>query len=193
MIVVILPNGHVILLMHLGDFPKPRKTHTFKFQAVPQGGIVNYIRKCFRRKSRIKKGRNARQHEDPRPNHVIWDYSPRGPAPQLGTATVEPVLPPQLVPHAAQAAAPTRKPRYRQATLPDCATGKASLLKDVHTKFIDRFPPVPSTRCEDFCAGAGLVDEWKYYQEVPAYHGIFQHLVFLNSFSYWDVVEAELR
>ena len=191
MIVVILPDNRVILLMQLGDFPTPRKTYTFKLEIVPKGGIMNYIRRLFRHKGKHKRGRKNRPQEEVQPNHVIWDYPAKTPARQQGVAAEKRATP--NVALEALTAPPARKPRYKQVTLPDLAFGSKSFFKDVHTRFIDRFPPVPSVTCEDFCAPAGLAGEWKYYQELPGFRGLFQHLIILNSFSYWDGVETELR
>jgi hypothetical protein len=58
---------------------------------------------------------------------------------------------------------------------------------------LDRFYAVNSVIQEDFCNCPVLVEEWKYYQEVEAFTGLFQHMILLNSFSYWDTVEAEIR
>ena len=38
-----------------------------------------------------------------------------------------------------------------------------------------------------------MKEAWKYYQEVENFTGLFQHLIILNSFDYWDKVEIEIR
>jgi hypothetical protein len=58
---------------------------------------------------------------------------------------------------------------------------------------LDRFRSVNNVIQTEFCQNQILVDEWKYYQELEAFHGLFQHMVILNSFEYWDTVEQELR
>jgi hypothetical protein len=58
---------------------------------------------------------------------------------------------------------------------------------------LDRFYTVPSVTQEDFCSTALLTDEWKYYQELDAFTGLFQDMIALNSFAYWDTVETEIR
>lgn len=58
---------------------------------------------------------------------------------------------------------------------------------------LDRFFQVQSVIQEDFCTHPVLADSWKYYQEVEAFTGLFQHMILLNSFTYWDTVEKELR
>jgi hypothetical protein len=58
---------------------------------------------------------------------------------------------------------------------------------------IDRFYSVPSVSQEDFCNTPYLEKEWKYFQEVEAFNGLFQHMIALNSFKYWDTVEEEIR
>lgn len=58
---------------------------------------------------------------------------------------------------------------------------------------VDRFYSVPSVVQEDFCSSSFLKEEWKYFQEIKAYTGLFQHMMALNSFKYWDSVEIELR
>jgi len=58
---------------------------------------------------------------------------------------------------------------------------------------LDRFYSVPSVIQEDFCITPFLQEEWKYFQEMEACTGLFQHMIALNSFKYWDTVEAEIR
>jgi len=58
---------------------------------------------------------------------------------------------------------------------------------------IDRFRSVNNVIQTDFCHNSKLSEEWKYYQELEAFHGLFQHMVILNSFEYWDGVERDLR
>lgn len=58
---------------------------------------------------------------------------------------------------------------------------------------LDRFNSIPSVSQEDFGSHPLLINEWKYYQEVEAFTGLFQHMILLNSFAYWDTVETELR
>jgi len=53
---------------------------------------------------------------------------------------------------------------------------------------VDRFYSVPSVLQEEFCNSPLLRDEWKYYQEIEAFTGLFQHMIALNSFKYWDTV-----
>jgi hypothetical protein len=58
---------------------------------------------------------------------------------------------------------------------------------------IDRFSSIPSVIQTDFCTSPLLTDEWKYYQEIEAFTGLFQDMIALNSFAYWDTVETEIR
>lgn len=58
---------------------------------------------------------------------------------------------------------------------------------------LSRFYLVWSVTQQDFCTHPILADAWKYYQEVEAFTGLFQHMILLNSFTYWDTVENELR
>ena len=58
---------------------------------------------------------------------------------------------------------------------------------------IDRFYSVSSVLQDEFCSSPLLRDEWKYYQEIEAFTGLFQHMIALNSFKYWDEVEKEVR
>jgi len=58
---------------------------------------------------------------------------------------------------------------------------------------IGRFYQVPRTVKEDFCDIPLLRDEWQTYQEVLNFTGLFQHMVALNSFEYWNDVEKEIR
>lgn len=58
---------------------------------------------------------------------------------------------------------------------------------------IGRFYSIPNVKQEEFCYTPYLKEEWKYFQEVEAFNGLFQHMIALNSFKYWDTVEKELR
>jgi hypothetical protein len=59
--------------------------------------------------------------------------------------------------------------------------------------FFDRFPSVPSVTQDMFCREPPLADAWKYYQEDEHFTGLFQHMIILNCFEYWDQVEDEIR
>jgi hypothetical protein len=58
---------------------------------------------------------------------------------------------------------------------------------------LDRFYTVPSVTQADFCTTALLMENWKFYQELESFTGMFQDMIALNSFTYWNTVEAELR
>lgn len=192
MIKIILPLGLVIWQMQLGDsWESPQVTYTFKFVDPPRGRIMDAMYRCFARKRILRRRQRNAQRCSGKPNHVLEEYGlgarEQQPSVEVSAPSSDSKLALDIQPSV------PRQATFKQETLPDCAFRKMSLLKDVHSKFIDRVPPVPSTRCEDFCAPAGLADEWKYYQEVPEYRGLFQHLLLLNSFTYWDEVEAKLR
>lgn len=58
---------------------------------------------------------------------------------------------------------------------------------------LSRFYHVPSTKKEDFCNTPLLTTYWELYQEVVDFTGLFQHMIALNSFEYWNAVEKEIR
>jgi len=66
-------------------------------------------------------------------------------------------------------------------------------LKNFPYMHLDRFYQIPSVIQKDFCTHPVLAEAWKYYQEMEAFTGLFQHMILLNSFTYWDTVETELR
>ena len=192
MIKIILPLGIVVWQIQLGDsWDDPQVTYTFKFVDPPRGRSMDAMYRIFARKGALKRRQKRARQNPPRPSHVLGEYFPEllEQSPTPGNAA--PAAKGDIA--APEPATPASQAHCKQDTLPDCAFRKMSLLKDARDKFIDRVPPVPSTRCEDFCTPAGLEEEWKYYQEVPEYRGLFQHLLLLNSFSYWDEVEATLR
>src|SRR6056297_879262 len=57
----------------------------------------------------------------------------------------------------------------------------------------DRFRSIPSVQKEDFCTTPFLRREWKFFQEVESFEGLFQHMIALNSFQYWEKVEKDIR
>jgi len=58
---------------------------------------------------------------------------------------------------------------------------------------LGRFQSVQSVVQADYCTSAILTDAWQYYQELDAFTGLFQHMILLNSFTYWNTVEQEIR
>jgi len=57
----------------------------------------------------------------------------------------------------------------------------------------DRFRSIPSVQKDDFCTTPFLRREWKFFQELESFEGLFQHMIALNSFQYWERVEDEIR
>jgi hypothetical protein len=66
-------------------------------------------------------------------------------------------------------------------------------LNTLPFQYFDRFPGIPAVTQEEFCSDPQMKDAWIMYQEVENFTGLFQHLIILNSFSYWEQVETELR
>lgn len=58
---------------------------------------------------------------------------------------------------------------------------------------LGRFQSVQSVVQVDYCSSPLLTDSWQYYQEVDSFTGLFQDMIALNCFAYWDTVEAEIR
>jgi hypothetical protein len=76
-------------------------------------------------------------------------------------------------------------------TMPKIPEGP--FLKDLPFHFFDRFQSIPAVTQDMYCSHSDMKDAWIEYQEIETFMGSFQHLITLNSFSYWDQVEDELR
>lgn len=188
---IILPGGRVQWQMQLDDYlGSTRTTYTFKYAALPRGGVATAIESYFRARCHARKRRHARPAPPARPAGTLLAYLPKHVGKKLEFTS------PRPEPGRPRSRGPPARRHARQGvqqTLPDLLFSRRTYLKEVNSRFIDRFPPVPAVRYEDFCAGSNLAEDWVYFQEVPEFDGCFRHLLLLNSFTYWDGVEADLR
>jgi len=56
----------------------------------------------------------------------------------------------------------------------------------------DRFYSMPSVQREDFCMTPFLRKEWKLFQEIKSFKGLFQYMIELNFFQYWGEMEKNI-
>jgi hypothetical protein len=191
MISIILPNGSKIYQKQLGDYSNSKIKYNFKFNSIPKAGIMQEIRKYFKAKHYHQNKARFKNLSKISFNYTLLKYISGFISADMTIIAVGS--------HALSQKCPKNqhhvkhKPFYRQINLLDYIFGAQTYLKEVNTKFIDRFRPVPAVEFEDFCLEANLKEDWIYFQEVLAFQGQFRHLLLLNSFAYWDNVEMELR
>jgi hypothetical protein len=191
MIKIILPNKTIISQLQIFDAKMPEISFWFKFQAIPKGGIMKKILGYFFHKqtliNNLKKVSSCPKIQF----HSLYEYMKRK------EVVLEPVKPhnqedkPNIILQNSQALININK--YCQKSLNSYITQSSSEIDEIKYRFIDRFRAIPPVTYEDFCASQDLSDDWIYFQEVEKFDGLFQHLILLNSFDYWDEVEAELR
>jgi len=186
-----MPNGKKIFQKQLVICSNYKNRYHFKFNGYPKGGIMHEIRKYFKAKHYYQ---NKARYSPPSSltfNCTLLKYLPDINHTDITTIALNSRALSQKSLKKQKHIEP--KQSYRQNNLVDFIFSNQTHLEKVNSKFIDRFMPVPSVQKEDFCMGPQLEDDWIYFQEVPNFKGQFRHLLLLNSFAYWDDVEAELR
>ncbi len=191
MISIILPNGSKTYQKQLDDYSNSMINYYFKFKNYPKPGIMQEIRKYFKAKHyHQNKARNNNLSKISF-NYTLLKYITGFISADMTIVAVKSRVLSQKNPKNQHQ--DKHKPFYKQIDLLEYIFGAQTYLKEVNTKFIDRFRPVPAVQFEDFCSEAISKEDWIYFQEVLAFQGEFKHLLLLNSFTYWDDVEAELR
>lgn len=174
-------NESTIFIMQIDDYLSKEKILNLKFETKPKWGVSKRIRYYFKMKEKyrhkIVKAKNG-QIRNLRQLTLNFCF-------KWKTCIGNRVLKPRKKKY-------TQTNNIQQELLID-KKKRITLSKGIKHQFIDRFPSISSTVCEDFCTKADMCDDWNYFQEVPEFHGLFQQMIRLNSFTYWDSIERNLR
>ena len=182
MISIILPNGSKTYQKQLDDYSNSKINYYFKFKNYPKAGIMQEIQKYFKAKHyHQNKARNNNLSKISF-NYTLFKYITRVISADMTIIAVGSRVLSQKNPKNQHQ--DKHKPSYKQINLLEYIFGAQTYLKEVNTKFIDRFRPVPAVQFEDFCSEAISKEDWIYFQEVLAFQGEFKHLLLLNSFAY---------
>jgi len=186
-----MPDGKKIFQTQLKYSSNYKKEYKFKFHDYPKEGIMHEIRKYFKAKHYYQNKARNNIPISPSSNYTLLKYLPNKKTTDITTIAMSSLAISPKSPKRQKYIKP--KQIYRQRNLLDSIFSNQIHLKTVNSKFIDRFKPIPSVEKEDFCSSSQLDEDWIYFQELPNYKGQFRHLILLNSFNYWDDIEAEIR
>ena len=191
MISIILPNSSKIYQKQLDDYFNSRIKYKFKFNNYPKAGIMQEIRKYFKAKHYYQNKTRNNNLSKISFNDTLLKYITRFISVDMTIIAVGNRALSQK--HPKNQDHLKVKKSYKQKNLLDLIFSNQTHLETVNSKYIDRFKPVPSVLMEDFCLTPQLENDWIYFQEVPNFKGQFRHMLLLNSFAYWDDVEAKIR
>jgi len=183
MIIVYYFSNIVCRQTQIPDFIDPSNKQVKTIRRYRRVNFTKTIKVCFRKrkrtkrliKCRIKKLKQLTLERCMKRLKIDWDYS--------APSQHKQIKPEQNEPNSLESGNDQESKQ----------TQEGPYLYTYPYMHIDRFYSVPSVLQEEFCNSPLLKDEWKYYQEIEAFTGLFQHMIALNSFKYWDAVEKNLR